>query len=60
MITQAKQPIYCKDCRARDSWVRVPDRDIVSADTGIVMWERWECSVCKRTVISEKEVDNEG
>ena len=44
------KPVYCRNCRGRDSFVRYPEKDILS-DTGKLMWRKWLCKACGKEVI---------
>jgi transcription elongation factor Elf1 len=46
----SKAPVFCKDCGARNSWEHRPEADIKS-ESGQVMWERWECTICGHSTI---------
>ena len=44
-------PIYCKECKKSNTWVRDPERDIKS-ESGKTMWWRWKCAGgCGQTTI---------
>lgn len=45
-------PVFCRDCRSRDSWEREPEKDIYG-ESGKLLWKRWICRVCgHRTIYS--------
>jgi len=54
------KPVYCRECKSRDSWERNPKKDIVGAETGKVMFEAWVCKVCgHKTIYPVGGVGNE-
>lgn len=49
MQTEIK-PVYCRDCKGRDTWERDPGNDI-KGESGKVLFHRWKCSKCGNTTI---------
>ena len=40
-----KKPVYCRQCRSRDTWKRDPQRDVYS-ESGGLLWKAWVCTTC--------------
>jgi len=40
------EPVYCKNCNSRNSWVRAPELDIKGVMSGITYWHSYKCKVC--------------
>lgn len=43
-------PVYCGDCRSRNSWQRQPGKDI-KGESGRILWLHYECKVCGATAM---------
>ena len=45
------KPVYCRECRGQDTWIRNEAGDI-KTESGKVYMLGWRCSVCGHTSIT--------
>jgi len=50
MTNNNHKPVYCRDCRTQNSWVRHPEKDVM-AESGQAFMLGWICKVCGSTTI---------
>lgn len=46
----ARKPVYCRECKGHDTWVRNEQGD-VKTKSGKVFMMSWKCKVCGHTTI---------
>ena len=57
-LSKMPKPVFCPDCRTRDTFERKPEGDWVNPE-GKVLWEVWVCKVCGHKTLRRKEIRND-
>lgn len=50
MITRATMPVYCRECKGRDTFDPAPERDICF-ESGRVLFRRFKCYGCGNEIL---------
>jgi len=50
------KPVFCPQCRSRDTFERQPEKDVQEVESGKSLWEAWICKLCGyKAIIPVKE-----
>jgi len=54
------KPMFCPQCRNRDTFEQQPGKDACSIESGKTLWEAWVCKLCGYVALNQvKEVSSE-
>ena len=45
------KPVFCPQCRTRDTFERQPKKDVRGIESGRILWEAWACKLCGHKVL---------
>ena len=58
-VRENHKPVFCAECKSRNTFEAFPDRDIKGEETGRVILTAFRCSLCHHIAwISKREVNN--